>query len=201
MYFVPRDMARFGYLYLNNGSIDDDQIVPSSWVQESLTDYEGDSYHYQRLGYGYQWWLEMMNDYITFSARGLGGQNILCIPELDMVIVTTASGSIFGIHPNQLSEIGLMILGIIVAVDPDFVTPTTTATTTTITATTQTTSTSMTTSTTTTSITTSTTGSSITTPTEAGLFFESLMIAGVMVCSAGMVGVFILVRRKRTASA
>ena len=30
----PRDMAKFGYLYLNNGTWDGQQIVPSDWVQE-----------------------------------------------------------------------------------------------------------------------------------------------------------------------
>jgi len=192
MYMVPRDMARFGYLYLNNGSIEDNQLVPSSWVEESLIDYEGESFHYQRIGYGYQWWLEMMDEYVTFSARGLGGQNILCIPELDMVIVTTASGSIYGLEPNQISEINLITLGIIVAVDPDFE-PQTTTTTTTSTFTSITSSSTATSEVTTTSIPTTTT-------TEVSLFFESLMITGVLVCSAGLGGALILVRRKRTAS-
>ncbi|MGY5853184.1 MAG: serine hydrolase [Candidatus Thorarchaeota archaeon] len=207
MYFVPRDMARFGYLYLNNGSIDGNQLVPSSWVQESLTDFEGESYHYQSIGYGYQWWLEMLDDYITFSARGLGGQYIFCVPELDMVIVTTASGSIFDFDPNQQTEIRLMVLGVIVAVDPDYeplttTTSTTTATTKTTATTTSTTSTS--TSTTSSSTTTSeltTTSSPTTTPTQTELLFESLLITGVLVGSAGMVAVFILIRRRRTVSA
>ena len=46
-------------------------------------------------GYGYQWWLRKQNGYDTYWALGLGGQAICCIPGLDMVVVTTATGSIY----------------------------------------------------------------------------------------------------------
>jgi CubicO group peptidase (beta-lactamase class C family) len=126
MYFVPRDMARFGYLYLNNGTIDGEQIVPSTWVQESLMDYEGGDYYYQYIGYGYQWWLEKLSGFCTNSARGLGGQFIFCIPELDMVVVTTATGSIFDFDPNQQREIRALIGQILHAVNTDYQNTTTT---------------------------------------------------------------------------
>ena len=119
MYFVPRDMARLGYLYLNNGTIDGEQIIPMNWVRDSLIDFRGD-YHYQYLGYGYQWWLQKLVGYDTYSARGLGGQNIFCVPELDMVVVTTATGSIFDYNPNQPGEITDLVRDILQAVDPDF---------------------------------------------------------------------------------
>jgi CubicO group peptidase (beta-lactamase class C family) len=127
MYFVPRDMARFGYLYLNNGSIDGYPIVPSSWVQESLTDFEGEAYHYQSTGYGYQWWLAKLGDYITSSARGLGGQFIYCVPELDMVVVTTATGSIFNYNSSNQAAIKQLIFDLMLSVDHDdgILTPTT----------------------------------------------------------------------------
>jgi CubicO group peptidase (beta-lactamase class C family) len=47
------DMAKIGYLYLNNGTWDGQQIVPSSWIAEST------STHYSfssTSGYGYLWW-------------------------------------------------------------------------------------------------------------------------------------------------
>ncbi|MFX1252156.1 MAG: serine hydrolase domain-containing protein, partial [Promethearchaeota archaeon] len=126
MYFVPRDMARFGFLYLNNGSIDGKQIIPHEWVQESLTDYaegrvdEGmSSSFYLDVGYGYQWWLQTFSGYNTFSARGLGGQFIVCIPELDMIVVTTASGTVVQEYPNQYVEmIDLIRFNILNAIDP-----------------------------------------------------------------------------------
>src|SRR3972149_7394063 len=38
-YFTPRDMARLGYLYMNNGNINGNQIVPAEWVEQSITNY------------------------------------------------------------------------------------------------------------------------------------------------------------------
>lgn len=126
MYFVPRDMARLDYLYLNNGSIDGVEIIPLEWVQESLQDYAGGrvdeamgSSFYQDVGYGYQWWLQKLSGYDTFSARGHGGQFIVCIPQLNMVVVTTATGTVFDTYPNQYTEMIQLIRDILQAVDSD----------------------------------------------------------------------------------
>ncbi|UCH95200.1 MAG: hypothetical protein JSV88_33835 [Candidatus Aminicenantes bacterium] len=35
-----RDMARFGYLYLNNGFVDGKQIPPVEWVEEPTMIFE-----------------------------------------------------------------------------------------------------------------------------------------------------------------
>jgi len=47
-------MAIFGNLYLNNGTWDDEQIIPVDWVARSTET------HITRLGYRYgyeyQWW-------------------------------------------------------------------------------------------------------------------------------------------------
>ena len=126
MYFVPRDMARLGFLYLNNGSIDEEQIIPSEWVQESLQDYAGGrvdeamrSSFYRDVGYGYQWWLQKLSGYDTFSARGHGGQFVVCVPELNMVVVTTATGTVFNTYPNQYTQMIQLIRDILQAVDSD----------------------------------------------------------------------------------
>ena len=79
----PRDMARFGYLYLNNGLWDGNQIIPEAWVEASQQKhmerkYIPDSY------YGYQFWV---SNYGTYSAVGYGGQWITIVPEHDLVVV------------------------------------------------------------------------------------------------------------------
>jgi CubicO group peptidase (beta-lactamase class C family) len=83
----PRDMARFGYLYLNNGSWEGKQIIPESWVESSQQKhmerkYIPDSY------YGYQFWV---SNYNTYSAVGYGGQWITIVPEHDLVVVCNNS--------------------------------------------------------------------------------------------------------------
>jgi len=80
---TPRDMARFGYLYLKNGNWDGTQIIPETWVEVSqqkhmMRKYIPDNY------YGYQFWV---SDYDTYSAVGYGGQWITIVPEHDLVVV------------------------------------------------------------------------------------------------------------------
>jgi len=89
---TPRDMARFGYLYLKKGKIDNKQIVPADWIKESTKnqrDFVVEWNEIKDLGYGYLWWNGRFGDIPVYFASGIGGQWILNIPVLDMVIVAT----------------------------------------------------------------------------------------------------------------
>jgi CubicO group peptidase (beta-lactamase class C family) len=82
---TPRDMAKFGYLYLKNGKWENEQIVPASWVEVSQQPhikrkFIPDSY------YGYQWWV---SDELGYSAVGYAGQRITIMPEYELVVVFT----------------------------------------------------------------------------------------------------------------
>jgi CubicO group peptidase (beta-lactamase class C family) len=81
----PRDMAKFGYLYLRNGMWDGDQIVPQEWVELSHIKHIERKY-IPGYYYGYHWWVSSENSY---SAVGYGGQWITIFPEHDLVIVFT----------------------------------------------------------------------------------------------------------------
>lgn len=84
---TPRDMARFGYLYLHDGKWDGEQIVPKEWVKESLYPHtEFDVYDYD---YGYYFYLNESENGRVFSARGAGGQWILVVPELELIVIET----------------------------------------------------------------------------------------------------------------
>jgi len=85
-YLRPRDMAKFGFLYLHNGTWDGQQIVPEAWVTQSR---ESAAIPWSGTGYGYQWWKNL--NLGTFEARGLHNQRIIVDPENDLVIVFTAS--------------------------------------------------------------------------------------------------------------
>jgi CubicO group peptidase (beta-lactamase class C family) len=82
LFLKPRDMARFGYLYLNGGQWDGVQIVPKQWVEDSVSAHTP--------GYGYLWWLRDVNGAFCFSAVGQGGQHIFCLPEKDLVVVVAS---------------------------------------------------------------------------------------------------------------
>ncbi len=92
---TPRDMAKFGYLFLNNGTWDGDQIVSEEWVRTSTsTITEVDDF----TGYGYQWWTTP--ELGMYSARGLYGQYIFVIPEYDIVVAFTSALSQNQIYPH-----------------------------------------------------------------------------------------------------
>lgn len=89
LYLTPRDMAKFGQLFLNKGHWQGQQIVSESWVEESTTPYHlGNDW-----GYGYQWWSTTFTvanqDIDTFYGDGFGGQYIFVLPSLDAVVVFT----------------------------------------------------------------------------------------------------------------
>ncbi|MFX0210302.1 MAG: serine hydrolase domain-containing protein, partial [Candidatus Hodarchaeota archaeon] len=53
---TPRDMAKFGFLYLNYGIWDGKQIIPREWVEISTRSHISASSHIRGKDYGYQWW-------------------------------------------------------------------------------------------------------------------------------------------------
>ncbi len=96
LHLTARDAAKFGLLYLNDGVSDGNQIIPSDWVEDSLQAYTvneafvkkiGD---FRDIGYGYQWWSANAGNHHVNFAWGHGGQLIVLVEDLDMVVVTTA---------------------------------------------------------------------------------------------------------------
>jgi CubicO group peptidase (beta-lactamase class C family) len=100
---TARDMARFGYLYLNRGQWDGQQVIPQDWVDLS-TSAQGDRVLYVPTDetltiefYGFHWWTwkpEWFHGHATSHARGFGGQWINIFPSLDLVIVSTANSQV-----------------------------------------------------------------------------------------------------------
>jgi CubicO group peptidase (beta-lactamase class C family) len=86
MYFRPRDIARFGYLYSSQGYWDGKQVISSEWVQESTSKKLKSNVW---MDYGYLWWIHQGTDPYIFEARGSGGHMLSIIPSLDMVVVVT----------------------------------------------------------------------------------------------------------------
>ena len=91
MKLYPRDMAKFGLLYLNDGSWMGEQIIPVEWVEASTTAFIPQNPLWET---GYLWWLhtyEVNGSQIpVFAASGWGGQRITVVPSLNMVVVFTA---------------------------------------------------------------------------------------------------------------
>ena len=56
--------------------------------------------YFRYLGYGYQWWSARVGDHHLDFAWGHGGQLIVLLDELDMIIVVTAD-PLFGQHDDR----------------------------------------------------------------------------------------------------
>jgi CubicO group peptidase (beta-lactamase class C family) len=83
VYATARDFARFGMLYLRDGTWDGRRLLPDGWVdhgrRQRSTDPDGD-------GYGAHWWV-VGDDMGSFRASGYEGQAILISPGLDLLAV------------------------------------------------------------------------------------------------------------------
>jgi CubicO group peptidase (beta-lactamase class C family) len=91
----PRDAAKIGQLVLNHGAWNGRQIVAAGWLARSAEPrFQAIGYFSGLFYYGYQWWLGRTlangKDVQWVAAQGLGGQRIYIVPELDLVVVTTA---------------------------------------------------------------------------------------------------------------
>jgi CubicO group peptidase (beta-lactamase class C family) len=93
MLMTPRQMLAFGELYLNDGRQGSKQVLPASWVKESLVP-RVESRREAGRYYGYGWWIRELGGQQTFYAWGYGGQYIFLVPALDLVIVTTSSSAV-----------------------------------------------------------------------------------------------------------
>lgn len=85
IYMRPRDMAKIGYLYLNNGVWDGERILSHRWIEASTRTHIPATL--MLPGYGYQWWIA---DHGIYVAVGHQGQYIFVVPEKDMVVVVTS---------------------------------------------------------------------------------------------------------------
>lgn len=94
MYLKPRDMLKFGELYLKNGKWNSETILSKNWVEKSFKNYHILENTKEKNGYGYLWWhqtYEVNHKSIkSIEARGAGGQYIFVIPELKTVVVITS---------------------------------------------------------------------------------------------------------------
>ncbi len=77
VYLTPREMSKFGLLYLNNGVWKGKQIISSDFVNQSFEKHSV----IQGVDYGYLWWLKYLDAdgvrYYTKAAQGNGAKEFI----------------------------------------------------------------------------------------------------------------------------
>lgn len=87
----PRDMLKLGQLYLDGGVWQGKRLVDAKWIADSVARRSTFGANHD---YGYAWHLHSFRvqnrDYRAYAAEGNGGQFVIVVPELELVVAITA---------------------------------------------------------------------------------------------------------------
>jgi CubicO group peptidase (beta-lactamase class C family) len=86
---TPHDMAKIGFLYLNGGRWDEQQVISSEWIEDAWTKKVSFPDEAGIDGYGRNWWI--VSSLGAYGAMGRGGQRIWVAPDMNMVVVLTGA--------------------------------------------------------------------------------------------------------------
>ena len=93
-YFTPKDLIKFGQLYLNKGQWNGKQIISEKWVLQSMAKHTILENTRTKNKYGYLFWHETYmvkgHEIESIEARGSGGQYLFLVPSLDLVVAITS---------------------------------------------------------------------------------------------------------------
>jgi CubicO group peptidase (beta-lactamase class C family) len=104
MLLTPRQMIRFGELYVNDGKVGERQIIPKSWIDKTRVS-RGKSRWGSDREYGYGFWIRPFAGHDAYYAWGYGGQFIFIVPDLDLVVVTTSRADVSRERRDHLGAI------------------------------------------------------------------------------------------------
>jgi CubicO group peptidase (beta-lactamase class C family) len=84
VYAPARQFARFGELYLRDGYVGEERVLPDGWVDHARTVVGHDPEN--GCDYGRHWWM-WPDQPRSLAAHGYEGQYVLVLPEHDAVVV------------------------------------------------------------------------------------------------------------------
>lgn len=88
MRMTPRQLLRFGELFLRDGVWNGERILPEEWIETSWIPRTQSRYNSHRYGYG--WWIKESAGHPVYFAWGYGGQYLFLVPDLELMVVTTS---------------------------------------------------------------------------------------------------------------
>lgn len=111
---TPRDMIKIGTMMLNNGVWNGNRIISEEWIEKCTSPYQGNSgikvpgEDLGKVGYSYTWWTKIFSfkgrKIDLYFALGWGGQKIIVIPDLDMVLVFTGANYTSKVHEFEILQ-------------------------------------------------------------------------------------------------
>ncbi|UCD76679.1 MAG: serine hydrolase [Phycisphaerales bacterium] len=109
-----RDLAKFGWLFLHDGTWKGEQIISREWIETATRRHV--TLPRGRIGYGYNWFpgSRMIGgtSYDYIASFGYGGQNLYLFHELDLILVFTCDLS------DRNSNVRLLIEETLEAINP-----------------------------------------------------------------------------------
>jgi len=90
VYLTPREMAKFGLLYLHDGKWAGRPLLPHSAVRAAQAKFTQVD---DTFAYSEGWWMHTISGRSMYFAWGYGGQFIYVIPSADIVLVTSENTS------------------------------------------------------------------------------------------------------------
>lgn len=108
MEMSPRQMLRFGELYLRDGVYQGKQVIPAEWVTQSFIPHAASPRGQGRF-YGYGWWLRDLAGLQVPVAWGYGGQLIFVVKEFDLVVVATSDSNPGSARRGHLSSLYALV--------------------------------------------------------------------------------------------
>lgn len=88
---LPTDLLKFGYLIAHEGNINGKQLLSASYIKAAVSNLSDTRITgpvpSESCGYGYQFWQNEKGGWVCY---GMGGQFIICIPDCELLCVTTA---------------------------------------------------------------------------------------------------------------
>jgi CubicO group peptidase (beta-lactamase class C family) len=113
MLMTPRQMLAFGELYLNGGRVGGRQLISKQFIEDAFKP-RGRS-RISGHEYGYGWWMREMAGRQSYYAWGFGGQFIVLVPSLDLVVVSTSAATVSDDRREHRRNVDEIIENLIVA--------------------------------------------------------------------------------------
>jgi len=125
LFATLQDMARFGYLYLNDGCWDGQRLLPDGWVASSTVvapAFRSNPIRKEAEPNGWLWWLnqavpeqgiatlpwpDVPGD--AYAALGHWGQKIAVVPSQDLVVVRTGDDRNASMDTNRLISLSMEV--------------------------------------------------------------------------------------------